>query len=97
MSIATVTRFHVTPGHEEALLELLMEGRGRMHAARGCESFSLLRDEADPQSLVFLQRWATHEAHNAAFSERILETGHLEKVLATLDEPIVQNVYEVVP
>ena len=96
MSVSAVTRFHATPGQENALVELLIEGRKRMQSAEGCESFVVLRDEADAQSLMFVQQWSSHDAHDAAFTELILQSGHLEKVLATLDEPIVQNTYEAV-
>lgn len=96
MSITTLTRFHATEGLEATLLELQSEGRRRMLSADGCESFDILRDEGDHRSFVFVQRWASREAHDAAFGELILASGHLEKVLATLDQGVVQNFYEVV-
>ena len=96
MSITSVTRFHASAGQEQTLLELQSEGRRRMVSAEGCESFDILRDEHDRQSFVFVQRWASREAHDAAFGELILASGHLEKVLATLDEGVVQNFYETV-
>lgn len=96
MSITSVTRFHATPGQEGVLLDLQTEGRRRMVAAEGCESFDILRDQTDPRSFVFLQTWASREAHDAAFGELILASGHLEKVLAVLDEGVTQTFYEVV-
>jgi len=48
MGITTVTQFHAAPGQEDVLAELLAEGRNRMRAAEGCESFDLLRDETTP-------------------------------------------------
>ncbi len=96
MSITTLTRFHATEGLEATLLELQSEGRRRMLSADGCESFDILRDEGDHRSFVFVQRWASREAHDAAFGELILASGHLEMVLATLDQGVVQNFYEVV-
>jgi quinol monooxygenase YgiN len=68
-----------------------------MRAAEGCESFQLLRDESDARSFVFLQRWTSHEAHDTAFVEHIVQTGHLDKVLAASDEAIVQSGYQVSP
>jgi quinol monooxygenase YgiN len=65
-----------------------------MLSAEGCESFEILRDQTDRQSFVFVQTWSTREAHDAAFGELILASGHLEKVLAALDEGVVQNFYE---
>jgi len=94
MSVTSLTRFHATPGQEETLLSLQKEGRRRMLSAEGCESFDILRDETDRQSFVFVQTWSTREAHDAAFGELILASGHLEKVLAALDEGVIQNFYE---
>jgi quinol monooxygenase YgiN len=65
-----------------------------MLSAEGCETFEILRDQTDRQSFVFVQTWSTREAHDAAFGELILASGHLEKVLATLDEGVVQSFYE---
>ena len=96
MSITTLTRFHASAGQAETLLELQTEGRRRMLAADGCESFDILRDQSDPRSFVFVQTWASREAHDTAFGELILASGHLETVLAVLDEGVTQNFYEVV-
>ena len=65
-----------------------------MIAADGCESFDILRDQSDRQSFVFIQTWASREAHDQAFGELILGSGHLEKVLAVLDEGVEQTFYE---
>ena len=96
MSVTTVTRFHAAEGQEAELLELQSEGRRRMLAADGCESFDILRDHTDPRSSLFIQTWASREAHDAAFGELIMASGHLEKVLATLDEGVVQTFYDVI-
>jgi quinol monooxygenase YgiN len=96
MAIMSVTRFHAAPGEGDSLLELQTEGRRRMLAAHGCRSFDILRDQADPQSFVFVQTWTSREAHDAAFGELILASGHLEKVLAVLDEGVAQTFYDVV-
>jgi quinol monooxygenase YgiN len=96
VSVATVTRFHAAEGQEERLLELQAEGRTRMLAAEGCESFDILQDQSDPRSSAFVQRWSSREAHDAAFGELIMASGHLEKVLAALDEGVVQTFYDVV-
>jgi hypothetical protein len=36
-------------------------------------------------------------AHDAAFADHIVQTGHLDKVLAALDEPILHHTYQVSP
>ncbi len=94
MSITSVTRFHATSGQEQALLELQSEGRRRMIAADGCESFDILRDQSDPQSFVFIQTWASRGAHDTAFGELILASGHLQRVLAVLDQDVTQTFYD---
>ncbi len=96
MSITSVTRSHAIPGEEDTLLDLQTEGRRRMMAADGCQSFDILRDQADTQSFVFVQTWTSREAHDAAFGELILASGHLEKVLAVLDEGVAQTFYDIV-
>ena len=97
MSVSMITHLHAAPEIGDDLAELLAAGRDRMRTAEGCESFRLLREEADSRSFVFLQRWVSHEAHDAAFTEQIVQTGHLEKVLAAIDQAIVQPSYQTVP
>ncbi len=96
MSITTVTRFHASAGQEDALVALQAEGRRRMLTADGCESFDILRDQADPRSFAFVQTWASREAHDTAFGTLIMASGHLEKVLAVLDEDVTQTIYDIV-
>jgi quinol monooxygenase YgiN len=94
MSITTVTRLHAAAGQEDTLVELQTEGGRRMLGADGCESFSILCDQADPRLFVFVQTWASRHAHDAALGELILASGHLEKVLAVLDEGVTQNIFD---
>jgi quinol monooxygenase YgiN len=95
MSITHITQFHAEPGQQSTLESLLVQGRDRMRAADGCESFDLYRD--DELSFTFVQQWTSPEAHDAAFGERIMQSGHLEKVLAILGQPLVQSTYVAVP
>jgi quinol monooxygenase YgiN len=96
MSVTSVTRFHAAEGQEESLLELQTEGRRRMVAADGCESFVILQDQADARSITFIQTWSSRESHDAAFGELIMASGHLEKVLGKLDAAVDQTFYRVV-
>lgn len=96
MSITTITQFHAAPDQGNVLRGLLAEGRERMRAAEGCESFELVQDENDAHSLTFIQHWASHDAHDSAFGERIMKTGHLDQVIAALDQPIIQHTYTAV-
>jgi quinol monooxygenase YgiN len=97
MSITHVTEFHAAPGQESTLIALLIEGRNRMRAADGCESFDLYRGQDDDLAFSFVQCWVSAEAHDAAFGERIAQTGHLEKVLASMGQALVQRTYVMVP
>jgi quinol monooxygenase YgiN len=97
MSIMHITEFHAASGQEGTLGALLTEGRNRMRAAEGCQSFDLYRGQDDEHAFTFIQCWISPEAHDAAFAERIVETGHLQKVLATLGQPLVQRTYILVP
>ena len=94
MSVTAVTRLHATAGQEATLVELMTEGRRRMIGAEGCESFDTLRDQSDHRSFAFVQTWTSREAHDAAFGKLILGSGHLDKVLAVLDESVSQAFYE---
>ncbi len=96
MSVTIITHLRASPGQEDVLAGLLTEGRNRMRAADGCESFEVVQDDQDPCSFAFCQRWASHQDHDAAFNERIVKTGHINKVLAGLNEPLVQHTYHVV-
>lgn len=96
MSVTTITQFHAAEGQEAALLDLQSEGRRRMLAADGCQSFDILRNQEDPRSSVFVQTWSSRQAHDAAFGELTMASGHLEKVLAALDKGVVQTFYDVV-
>ena len=96
MSITHITSFRAAPGEQSTLESLLVEGRNRMRAADGCESFDLYRDQTDELSFTFIQRWTSPELHDAAFGERIVATGHIEKVLAALGQPLVQRTFELV-
>jgi quinol monooxygenase YgiN len=97
MSITHVTEFHAAPDQDRTLMTLLTEGRNRMRAAEGCESFDLYRDQDDDLAFTFVQRWVSAETHDAAFGELIAQTGHLEKVLVALGQPLVQRTYLMVP
>ncbi len=96
MSITHITEFHAAPDQERALELLLVEGRNRMRTAEGCASFELYREENDDLAFTFVQQWASTEAHDAAFGERIVQSGHLDKVLAALGRPLAQRTYVMV-
>jgi quinol monooxygenase YgiN len=77
------------------LLDLDLAHHHCMRGAEGCEFFDLLRDEEQSRTFVFLPGWDSHQAHDTAFAERIVRTGHLDKVFAAIDQPIVQHTYKI--
>jgi quinol monooxygenase YgiN len=97
MTITHITEFQAVSGQQDTLEQLLIEGQGRMRTADGCQSFDLYRDQNDELSFTFVQSWISSEAHDAAFGERIVETGHLQKVLGALGQPLIQRTYVRVP
>jgi quinol monooxygenase YgiN len=97
MTITHITEFHAAPGEQSTLESLLIEGRNRMRAADGCESFELFSEQDNNLAFTFVQRWVSAETHDAAFGERIAQTGHLEKVSTVLGQPLVQRTYVTVP
>jgi len=74
MTVTIITQLHATAGKEDLLAGLLAEGRDRMRAADGCESFELVQDDQDPCSFAFLQRWASHQDHDTAFNGGIVKS-----------------------
>jgi quinol monooxygenase YgiN len=96
LRLTTVTRFRAGEGPKKALFELQSEGKRRMLTADECESFDILQDKADRRSSAYIQTWSSREAHDAEFGEVIMARGHLKKVLAPLDEGVVQTFYDVV-
>ena len=81
MSLIVIATFSVRAGREadaEAAFEELVDAT---HAEEGCERYALHRDPANPLAFVFVERWASAEAHAAHD-----ETAHVARIRARIDE-----------
>ncbi len=84
MSVNVVVNFCASDGNAEGLKQLLERGRDISRTSPGCESFELYQRQDDPNKFVFLETWASIEAHHQNMAEKIVASGHLEKVLPLL-------------
>jgi quinol monooxygenase YgiN len=92
MSVMVLVNFHAAEGKAEALLPLLQQGREVSQKADGCEGFDLYQRQDEPHKFVFVERWASLEAHHANMADNIVATGHLKSLLPLLAEPIDNGV-----
>ena len=84
MSVNVVVNFQATDGNSDLLLGLLREGRDLSRNAEGCEQFDLFQRQDDPHKFMFLERWASIDAHHANMADNIVASGHLAKMLPLL-------------
>ena len=94
MSVNVVINFVAADGKAEDLLAVLREGRDISRAAEGCESFELFQRDDDPRKFMFLEQWASREAHHDNMAQNIVASGHLQKLLPLLEGPIDNGVVE---
>lgn len=94
MSVNVVINFVAADGKAEDLLAVLREGRDISRAAEGCESFELFQRDDDPRKFMFLEQWASLEAHHDNMAQNIVASGHLQKLLPLLEGPIDNGVVE---
>lgn len=87
MSVDVVVNFQALPGKAEELLSLLRRGRSISEVAPGCESFRLFQREDDEHRFMFIERWASIEAHHLNMAENIVGSGHFDKILPLLVGP----------
>ena len=87
MSIDVVINFQAAPGCAADLLPLLREGRDISRGAEGCESFELFQRQDDEHKFMFLERWASIEAHHTNMADNIVASGHLGRMLPLLVGP----------
>ncbi|HEY8691252.1 MAG TPA: antibiotic biosynthesis monooxygenase family protein [Chloroflexota bacterium] len=96
MSVMVIANFQAAEGKGEALLPLLQEGRDISRQAEGCEAFDLYQRQDDLHKFVFVERWASLEAHHANMAKNVVATGHLDKLLPLLSAPIDNGVMRAV-
>ena len=96
MSVTIVVNFEASVGNGERLLALLQQGRDFSRSAEGCESFEVFRRQDDPNKYMFLEQWASLDAHHENFATNVVASGHFAKITALLTEPPDNGVVETV-
>jgi len=94
VSVHVVVNLHASDGNAEHLAPLLLEGRDLSRRAEGCEAFELFRRRDDPNRFMFLEQWASLEAHHANMAQNIVATGHLAKMMPFMTGPPDNGVIE---
>ena len=59
MSIVTVLEIPAREGKAEELKSLLKQHLGDTRARQGCESVTVHQDQANPNAIVLIERWAS--------------------------------------
>jgi quinol monooxygenase YgiN len=96
MSVTIVVNFQAAEGNAEKLLALLQQGRDFSRKAEGCESFEVFQRQDDPNKYMFLEQWASLEAHHENVATNVVASGHLAKITALLTGPPDNGVVEAV-
>lgn len=84
----TIARFYcmvAAQGREPELLEALTDLRRQVQSLAGSLGVDLFHDIKDPSIFIFIERWASIEAHKAAGSKLPKES--LGRVMAVLAQP----------
>lgn len=84
----TVLRHYVmvaTEGRETEMADALRELAGKVSPLDGCEGVEILRDPRQTTYFVFIERWASIDAHKAC--GRLLGKEALDPVLAAIAQP----------
>jgi quinol monooxygenase YgiN len=96
MSVTIVVNFQASEGNAAKLLALLQQGRDFSRKAEGCESFEVFQRQDDPNKYMFLESWASLEAHRENVATNVVASGHLAKIKALLTGPPDNGVVEAV-
>ena len=87
MSVDVVINFQALPGCATELRALLTQGRDISRAADGCESFELYQRDDDEHKFMFLERWASIDAHHENMANNIVASGHLARIIPLIVGP----------
>lgn len=96
MSVTIVVNFQASEGHAAKLSALLEQGRDFSRNAEGCESFEMYQRQNEPNKFMFLERWASLEAHEENVAKNVVASGHLDKIKALLAGPPDNGVIQAV-
>jgi quinol monooxygenase YgiN len=85
MTVARLYRMTAAEGKEQALCDALTDLERIVKPLDGCVGVELLRDARKPGSFVFIEKWASIEAHKGAGAS--LPKNTLDPVMAALANP----------
>ncbi len=85
MTIARYYRMVAAQGKETELLQALGDLRREVQSLQGSQEVDLFQDTKDPSIFIFIERWASIDAHKAAGSKLPKES--LGRVMAVLAQP----------
>jgi quinol monooxygenase YgiN len=84
--IVVVGSFKARPWKEAEAQEAFEALVPPTHDEEGCILYALNRGFEDPARLIFIERWATPEAHDAH-----MESGHIKEFLTRVDDLFGDN------
>ena len=84
--IVVVGSFAARPGKEEEAVAAFRALVGPTHREDGCILYALHQGLEDPQKLIFIERWASAESHDAH-----MESAHIKDILTRVEELFGDN------
>ena len=84
--IIVVGSFKARPGKEAEAQEAFETLVAPTHAEDGCILYALNRGFEDPSRLIFIERWASPEEHDAH-----MESAHIKEILTRVDDLFGEN------
>jgi quinol monooxygenase YgiN len=84
--IIVVGSFKARPGKEAEAQEAFEALVAPTHAEDGCVLYALNRGLEDPARLIFIERWASPEEHDAHMA-----SPHIKEILTRVDELFGEN------
>lgn len=85
MTIARVYIMHAAEGKDASLETFLGELADTVRTVAGCEGVEMLRDLGNERRFLFIEKWATVEAHKEA--GKVLPRELFSGLMANLDGP----------
>jgi len=85
MTVARVYRMTAAEGKADALAKALGDVVATIRSVSGSEGVELLQDADQPHQFLFIEKWTSVEAHQAAFSQ--MPAGTLDEVSAAMAGP----------
>jgi quinol monooxygenase YgiN len=81
MSLVVIANFKIKPGREADADQALAELAAATHGESGCETYALLRDQADPLGRSIVEVWTSAEE-----LERHNQAPHMATLVGRIDD-----------